>query len=99
MLFLVSCTTKMNGLFNTTSFWIAASAENKEISIPVAADPSVPSFVTFIKTLIVVLNWYAHLHNCSMPNAADRQAGHLRDATKLCSVAENLEDKCSEDLS
>ena len=39
----------------------------------------------------------AHLDHCSMPHAADRQAGHVTNATKLCSTTENLDDKCSED--
>ena len=49
MWFFLSWTMKINGRFTTTSFCSPKAAEKRAISTPVAAAPSVPSFVTWAK--------------------------------------------------
>ena len=49
MWFFLSWTMKINGRSTTTSFCSPKAAEKRAISTPVAAAPSVPSFVTWAK--------------------------------------------------
>ena len=93
-LFFLSCTTKMNGLSTVTSFWSPKEAENSSISTPVAAAPSVPSFVTW-KWESKRLTNLSHLYNSFVLDATDGdgilsnllQLGTLTKHLAMCSLS------------